>query len=728
MEKYIPIPVSERISKIKEEYAKNVLTVRYAAAADIPGYCENNTGDALLSLGFLKGWFENNKMLPLRLRRSYAEASELDEAKPVVFDHEIIAGQLYFPEYTKEEQELYDRLAKEYSDTILDLSTQGARKDHITLDFDKLINVGVEAVLDEVKRKRAELSYADYDFEDLSGIEKIEFYDCLTVELEALLRLEKRYSEKLYDLSEKAEGKRKAELLRMADALAKVPAKPAESFYEAVQSVHFFLSNLFGLYPLGRPDRYFARLYEADVKSGKITASEAQELIDCLCLGVSCRVFSRAACGFVVGGSDANGNLYENDLTYMFITALEHIRMADPNGALAVNEKTSDRILNYAVDVISEGCTHPAFYNDKAIVNSLVEYGVKREDAVNFIHSTCAEITVAGKSKGHTTTIALNIPQTLLDTVKANKDFKSIDELIDAYCDNIAKELYSAMKRYLQSVIEAARNGNEPMRIAAFVDDCVAKGKGLYDGGARYCHMLPIFIGFATAVDSLEAIRKLVYEDRKYTLSELYDIVDRDFEGNEPLRKYILNRVEHYGNDLPTVDAHAAEFAKRLEEIVTKRRMPGSRYLFPGTFSYINHAVMGGVTKATFDGRRAWTSLSDGCCPSQGMDISGPTALINSLTSWDQSKFLAGMVVNLKFSKSDFSGEKKELLAKIVRTFMAKGGLELQVNSVDRATLEDAKIHPEKHRELLVRIGGYSDYFVRLDPVLQQEIIDRTEY
>jgi len=186
--------------------------------------------------------------------------------------------------------------------------------------------------------------------------------------------------------------------------------------------------------------------------------------------------------------------------------------------------------------------------------------------------------------------------------------------------------------------------------------------------------------------------------------------------------------VEHYGNDLPTVDAHAADLAKRLEDIVMNRNMPGQKYLLPGTFSYLNHAVMGGKTDATFDGRRKGSSLSDGCCPAQGMDVNGPTALINSLTGWDQSKFLAGMVVNLKFSKSNFNGEKKNLLSDIIRTFMKKGGLELQVNSVDRATLEDAKIHPELHRDLLVRIGGSSDYFVRLQPELQQDIIDRTEY
>jgi formate C-acetyltransferase len=148
----------------------------------------------------------------------------------------------------------------------------------------------------------------------------------------------------------------------------------------------------------------------------------------------------------------------------------------------------------------------------------------------------------------------------------------------------------------------------------------------------------------------------------------------------------------------------------------------------PGTFSYINHATLGEKTGATFDGRRAGTSYSDGCGPVQGRDVNGPTAMVMSLTSWDQSALLGGMVVNIKFGKEHLDGRKQEIFLSLVRAFMERGGIELQVNAVDRATLEDAKLHPEAHRDLIVRIGGYSDYFTRLSPVLQQEIIDRTEY
>ena len=727
MEKHVPIEATGRIAALKRTYA-DFKTIKYAKAKDIPNYREHNTGDNLLTLGYLEGWYAHNDLYPLRLRKSYAEAAELDAARAVIYDGELIAGQLYLPDYAPEEQARYDRLAQMFSDSLLDLSKQGARRDHLALDYGKLLNVGLDAIIAEIREKKAALALSEYDPSDLTLVEKDDFYECMLIELEALMRLAARYRETAQRMAQEAEGQRRRELERIAEAMANVPAKPARSFFEAVQSVNFFLSNLFGLYPLGRPDRYFAKFYEDDLARGAITRAEAQELVDCLCLNISCRVFSRAACGFIVGGSRADGSGFENDLTYMFLTALDHIRMADPNGALAVTPHTSDRLLTYAVDLIAKGCTHPAFYNDEAIVASLVRYGCDKADAVEFIHSTCAEITIAGKSKGYTTAAVLNLPDLLLKTVGENRDFSSFDDLTDAYCGRIAEVFRQSMRRYLGRILEAARNGNEAMRICALIDDCVERGKGLYDGGAKYSFIQPIFIGFATAVDSLEAIRRLVFEDKRLTLDAFYEIVKNDFEGHEALRRYIVNKLEHYGNDEKGIDALAAAFAKRLEDIVLRSGMPGEKHLMPGTFSYVLHATSGKWTGATFNGRRAGTSLSDGCCPSQGSDVNGPTALINSLTSWDQSRFLSGMVVNLKFSRSAFGPDKKALLCGLIRTFMEKGGLELQVNSVDRATLEDAKVHPERHGDLLVRIGGYSDYFVRLDPVLQREIIERTEY
>jgi len=228
-------------------------------------------------------------------------------------------------------------------------------------------------------------------------------------------------------------------------------------------------------------------------------------------------------------------------------------------------------------------------------------------------------------------------------------------------------------------------------------------------------------------VDSLLAISELVYIKKELSLKEFSHITKTNFRSHEPLRQRILHKLPHYGNDVPDADRMAAQLAGALQNLL-QNGVPLWDLMMPGTFSYINHATLGEKMEATFDGRLAGTSYSDGCGPVQGRDVSGPTALLLSLTSWDQSRLLGGMVVNMKFGKEQLSGAKRENFLTLVRAFMERGGIEMQINVVDRATLEDAKKNPEAHRDLIVRIGGYSDYFTRLSSVLQQEIIDRTEY
>jgi pyruvate-formate lyase len=289
---------------------------------------------------------------------------------------------------------------------------------------------------------------------------------------------------------------------------------------------------------------------------------------------------------------------------------------------------------------------------------------------------------------------------------------------------NISEE----MMAYAIRMLEAERIGNDAMRICAFIDDCIERGRSIYSGGERYTFISPIFVGFATALDSINAIKELVFDKKKISLDEFCRVVENNFENDEPLRQYIINKVAHYGNDSSEIDAMAAELAHGLVRATRSDDVLGGKIMCPGTFSYINHATMGERTGATFDGRLRGTSYSDGCCPVQGRDTKGPTAMILSLTSFDESELLGGMVVNMKFAKNNLSGERADSFVSILRTFMERGGIEMQVNVVDKATLIEAKREPEKHSDLIVRIGGFSDYFVRLRPSLQDEIIERTEY
>ena len=727
MPMYQPIPITNRTKRIKEQYKALPVPQEDNPYID-KKYRHVCTGDRWVTLGFLEGYLKHSDASTARLRRSYAEAAELYAAQPIILDDELLVGQLYLPEYTEEEQKRYDKLCDMFIMSPSTLKMMGPRNTHLPLDLDKLLRLGINGLKAEIQKQRKKLDYDDPKvYPNYEVVKKEEFYQCCLIELDAVLDLASRYSQKAEQMAITEIEPRKSELLRISKTMKKVPAEPATTFYEAIQSVHFFLSNLFGLYPLGRPDRYLYPFYQQDIACGRLTKEEAQELIDQLCLGVSTRVFSRAACGFIVGGQEKDGNLVENDLTWMFITALDHIQQPDPNGALAVNEKTSDALLRYCAEVLSHGTTHPAFYNDTEIVASLRKRGVSIEDSVNYIHTTCAEISVVGRSRAHTTAFSIDMPRILLETVEANSNCDSYGQLENAYFDAMLSYAKNEVFRYFARMLEASRNSNDPMRVCCLVEDCIARGKGIFEGGERYTFLQPIFIGFANVADSLIAIKKLVYEDKKLSLQEFLEIVHNDFEGNEALRQYIIRKLPHYGNDQDEADLTAKRLSDGLK-MVFHSKMLGGQIIVPGSFSYVQHAKLGAQMGATFDGRKANYSYSDGCSPVQGRDTNGPTAMVLSLTSWDQSEFLGGMVVNIKFGADHLSGENRRHFLQILRTFMQRGGLEMQVNVVDRQTLLDARDHPQDHGDLIVRIGGYSDYFVRLIPTLQQEIIDRTEY
>jgi len=727
--KYTPFPITDRIKRVREKYL--TLTVPVETNAYAPKKYKNfGTGDRWLTLGYLRGWMENKNAPTMLIRASLAEARELYESQPQILDDELLVGHLYLPDYTPEEQDEYDRLYEGFAATGSTLESRLPRKCHICLDFEKLIKKGIRGILDEMQKNTKKLDIFGRDiYPDFEGVKKAEFYECVKIELEAVLGLAKRYSEKALEMSNLCDEPRKSELMKISEIMSRVPEYPAETFYEAIQSVQFFLSTLFGLYPLGRPDKYLYEYYERNIKEGRLTREFAQELVDNFCLYVSDRVFTRAACGFIVGGRNADGSLVENDLTYMFLTALDHIKLPDPNGALAVNKKTSDDILMYASEILSRGTTHPAFYNDEAIVDSFTQnYNCPFEDAVDFVHSTCAEMTIAGKSKGYTTAFQIDLPRLLWNAVKENPDATDVNKILDIFAEMLLKAARSHAHKYSLRMLEASRTGNGPMRVCAFIDDCIAKGKSIYEGGERYTFIQPIFIGFSTMVDSLYAYKSLVLDDKALSGEDFIGIAEHDFKDSEELRQYIIKRVPHYGNDNELVDSLAGRVSQIIMSVMKSEKLPMGSIMMPGTFSYINHATSGSKMGATFDGRPGGYSYSDGCGPVQGRDVNGPTAMVKSLTSWNQSEFLGGMVVNIKFGKDNLCGDKARNFISVLRTFMERGGLEMQVNAVDRETLRDAVKNPEKYPDLIVRIGGYSDYFTRLPPTLQQEVIDRTEY
>ena len=247
-------------------------------------------------------------------------------------------------------------------------------------------------------------------------------------------------------------------------------------------------------------------------------------------------------------------------------------------------------------------------------------------------------------------------------------------------------------------------------------------------GGALYNYVEPNFLGFANTVDGLSAIRVLVYEKKEYTLASLLDILRSNYEGNEPLRQRIIHKLPHYGTDEDSTNALSVRLSDSIlsgcKGLITYR---GSK-LIPGAFSYFEHAVHGKRTGATPDGRVAGYPLSSGSSPVQGRETRGPTAAVRSVLSWDHRNFLGGIAVNLNFPPKLMQDGSEDKMLRFVRSFMEMGGFQLQLNAVSREVLIDAREHPEAHRDLLVRVGGFSAYFTKLSPEMQQEIIDRNEH
>jgi len=279
---------------------------------------------------------------------------------------------------------------------------------------------------------------------------------------------------------------------------------------------------------------------------------------------------------------------------------------------------------------------------------------------------------------------------------------------------------------YTQNIwqLERSRNGSDNLLSSCLVNDCLKSGKSIDEGGANYNYIMPVFIGMANLADSMIAIKKLVYDEKELAIAEFHKICMHDFESNQALRSRIVNKLPHFGNNEPETDMLMLEISQMMiracEGLVT---FHGARVV-PGAYSYLEHVTEGKKTPATPDGRRAYTSLAAASSPVQGRDVSGPTASIMSSTYWNQLPFIGGIAINFKFQPMGASTRK--IMKAVIKTFVARGGLQLQVNCVAQETLVDAQKNPEDHRDLLVRIAGYSDYFTALSPEMQNEIMART--
>ena len=590
-----------------------------------------------------------------------------------------------------------------------------------------------------------------------------EFYECTIIVLEGVCHFMMRYHDYILTMLESLEDDNKKSLQRVADICANLASRPAQSFHEAVQSLWFLFvvlhmeSNASSFSP-GRMDQYLYPYYQKDIEKGIISKQEALEILECLWLKFnqivylrnqhSAKYFAGFPIGFniAIGGIDENGcNIY-NELSLLLLKAQYHLGLPQPNLSVRLNKNSSHELIQEAIKVVAKGSGMPQFFNDEAIVNSMIkDLGIEEKDARNYAIVGCVELTTHGNNLGWSDAAMFNLNKALELTMNHGKclltnepigldlgsfeTYESFEDLENAFQKQIDYFIEKMMKAEI--VVEKAHQDCLPTAfLSTVIDSCLEKGVDVTRGGAKYNLSGIQMIQIANLADSLAAIKVLVYDEKMITRHELLEALQADFKGYEIIQTMLLNKVPKYGNDVKWVDELGAKWAgyfrERMKDYTNYR---GGLY-HTGMYTVSAHVPMGENVGASPDGRNALTPLADGgMSPVYGRDMAGPTAVLKSVSRMKDSYTTNGGLLNMKFLPEFFKTETGMMkFENFLRAFVDLKIPHIQFNVVRREDLLDAKLHPEQHRSLTIRVAGYTAYFVELAGKLQDEIIERTAY
>lgn len=617
-----------------------------------------------------------------------------------------------------------------------------------------LMKKGMLDIQNEAKEHLEKLQYENPD-----DIEKIYFYKSIIDTTEGVMIYAQRMSEHAAELARKTtDPKRKAELEKISEINARVPKHKPETFWEAIQSVWTIESllvveeNQTGM-SIGRVDQYMYPYFEADMKSGRMNEFEAFELAGCMLIKMSEMMWITSEGGskffagyqpFVnmcVGGVTRDGRDATNDLTYLLMDTVRHVKIYQPSLACRIHSKSPRDYLKKIVDVVRAGMGFPACHFDDAHIKMMLAKGVSIEDARDYCLMGCVEPQKSGRLYQWTSTgytqwpicieLVLNqgVPLSYgkqvcpnLGTLESFKTYEQFEEAVKEQIKYITK--WTSVATVISQRVH--RDLAPKPLMSVMYEGCMEKGRDVSAGGAMY-NFGPgvIWSGLATYADSMAAIKKLVFDDKKYTLAEMNEGLKVDFEGYEQLRLDCL-KAPKYGNDDDYADLIAADLVNFTEMEHRKYKTLYS-VLSHGTLSISNNTPFGQMTGATANGRRAWTPLSDGISPTQGADYKGPTAIIKSVSKMSNDNMNIGMVHNFKIMAGLLdTPQGEESLITLLRTACHLGNGEMQFNYLDNDTLLKAQKNPEEYRDLIVRVAGYSAFFVELCKDVQDEIISRT--
>ena len=601
-----------------------------------------------------------------------------------------------------------------------------ARLSGMMLDYPKLLDKGIGGLRSDLQEKLKE--QPDNNFYK-AGIQCLDiFVDCAS-----------HLQQDARDQMASADEKRQKELERICQALENIKEKKPGTFHEAMQLFWLF-ALLAGVINYGRLDDYLGPYLVADLKSGRLTDEEAYRYIHSLWTMIENR--RTTVNGRIIVGGKGRKHPKEADVfLHIAMKVAKNCRYVEPQFTLRFDKETSEEIWDEALDALGAGATYPTLYNDDVNVPAVM-YGMRVDEkaAEQYVPFGCTEFVIQGQSTG-TPNICINLLKLL--TIYMNDGIDPIDgkrksgpvplKKLEEY--QTFEEFYDGYKAlldyYLDLSVKAQYHSYEVMNqhvsflfSSLLTDDCIARGKALLDGGVRYLGGTNETYGNINTSDSLWVIRDLVFNQKKYTLRQLNDAMLANFNGYEALRKDCLN-CDKYGNDLETADTMANDLYEFVAKGVRDRGIAiGMQYFLIVISNNQLNTEWGNRTAASPDGRLSCMYMNPANNPQGGADRNGPTAMLNSLAKFNP-KYHAGSVQNIKFSRSFFK-KNKELIRAMFQTYFEKGGCHLMVTVVDKGELEDAMIHPEAHRDLILRVAGYSAVFVDLDRSVQEELLSRS--
>ena len=732
----------ERVS-IPVEQGQLIVGLRGTGPNEVPTYPEISA-HTMADLDTL----DKRANMPYRVD---GKTKELYEKKVIPFWKGSSMRDMIFSQLSKEWKDAYEAgIYTEFMEQRAPGHTAGGAR---------IFRVGALDIKKEIHDRLASLDPTDP--EDNARLEELKGMD---IAADAIITYAGRYAAKLEGIAMvEANELRKGELLKMAEVCRWVPAHAPRNFWEALQHYWFvhvgvtYETNPWDAFTPGRLDQHLRDLYRRDLEEGRITRQAAKELLEAFWLkfnnqpavpkvGVTLEesfTYNDFA-KINIGGLKADGSEATNELSYLILEVLDEMRTLQPNTAVLVSNKTPERFVAESLNVVNPGFGEPPFFNFDGIIVKMLRQGKSLKDARESGVSGCVETGALGK-EAYILTGYLNMPKILEITLNNGVDprtgnqigiptgdptrFTGFEELFRAFVEQL--KFFVSVKTAGNDVIESLFAEHLPVPfLSLWLEDCVSNAADYNSGGAKYNTNYIQVVGLGTVADSLASLKYNIFEKKRFEMRDVLATIKADYAGNEVMRQTFLNKTPKYGNDDPYVDGLAGRVVDTAIDIIENhpptpvRKASRRAYFLPTTA----HVYFGKVTGATPDGRRAGLPVSEGVSPVQGADRKGIAAAFSSVgrIDWDQA---GGALLNQKLSPDLLVGDEEiEKMARMIRAYFIMGGHHVQFNVVSAELLREAQVRPQDFQDLMVRVAGYSDYFVNLPKGLQDEIIARTEH